>query len=455
MKTVNFQEEKLDIKAPLGFITLIYSMLKTRREVFGLYLEGDFSVFDFAASISEAIDLVYPALSNHHKKVAYISYSIAKEMDMPDPEVMDIVLAAILHDIGAFSIAERMCVVNAMFDDSAHNQHALIGSRLLQDCKPLDHAANIIKYHHAHYTAAARGIPIGSYIVHLADRLSLLLNEGSEVLEQVPQIMARIEENKKAFHPGALDALRRLVRMEYFWIEACSVSMNYVLPDRLLKIKEVMDLDVLKSFASVFSRIIDFRSRFTATHSSGVAAVALELATISGFSARECRMMEIAGYLHDLGKLTIPTEILEKDSALTCEEFNEMRKHSYYTYIILNKIKGFEQISTWAAYHHERLNGDGYPFHVKGDDFSRLARIVAVADIVTAITEDRPYRLGMDSMNAISILRGLVEESAIDKSIVDLVEENFSSINSVRKAAQEDALNQYSALSGIYDALSA
>jgi len=370
-------------------------------------------------------------------------------MGLPEEMIMDTVLAAILHDIGAFSIAERMCVVNALFDDSEYNQHALIGYKLLQDCKPLDQAATIIKYHHAHYKAAARGVPLGSYIVRLADRLSLLLNDGSEILEQVPEIMKKIEENSQTFHPDTLAALRRLVPLEYFWIEACSTLINYALPSRMLRIKEVMNLDVLKSFARVFSRIIDFRSRFTATHSSGVAAVSLELATISGFSERECRMMEIAGFLHDLGKLTIPTEILDKNSALTYEEFNEMRKHSYYTYAILNKIKGFEQISTWAAYHHEKLNGDGYPFHVKGEDFSRLARIVAVADIVTAITEDRPYRQGMDSSNAISILRGMVKESSIDKSIVDLVEYDFSRINNVRRTAQEKSFHEYNALNSI------
>jgi len=420
-----------------------------------MYTEGDFSVFDFAASISEAIDLVYPALCNHHKKVAYIAYCIAKELDLPDSDLMDIALASILHDIGAFSVAERMCVVNALFDDSSCNQHALIGSRLLQDCKPLDNAATIIKYHHAHYSAAAHSIPLGSYVVHLADRLSLLLNEGSEVLEQVPEIMAQIEENSRVFHPDALAALRRLVKLEYFWIEACSVSVNYVLPDRLPRLRETMGLDVLEGFASVFSRIIDFRSRFTATHSKGVAAVALELTTILGFSSRECRMMEIAGYLHDLGKLAIPTEILEKDSALTYEEFNEMRKHSYYTYTILRKIKGLEQISSWAAYHHEKLNGEGYPFHIKGDDFSKFARIIAVADIFTAITEDRPYRTGMDSINALKLLRGMVVDGAIDESIVDLLDENFSRINDMRKIAQDKALIEYSAISMISDTMSA
>jgi len=420
-----------------------------------MHLESEFSVFDFIHSISDAIDMVYPALSNHHKKVAYISYCIAKEMNLPEHKIVDIAHAATLHDIGAFSVAERMGVVNAMFDDSAHNKHALIGYSLLQGCKPLSRAATIIKYHHARYTEAASDVPLGSYIIRLADRLSLLLNEGSEILEQVPEVMKKIEENNESFHPDALAALRRLVKLEYFWIEACSVSVNYVLPERLPRTKEVMSLDVIKNFAKVFSRIIDFRSKSTAAHSSGVAAVALELATISGFSARESKMMEIAGYLHDLGKLTIPAEILEKNSALTYEEFNEMRKHSYYTYIILNKIKGMEQISTWAAYHHEKLNGDGYPFHVKGDDFSKLARIIAVADIVTAITEDRPYRPGMDSINAINILKDLVEESAIDKSIVDLVEENFSRINDVRKTAQEKAFHQYNALGEINATMSA
>ena len=216
-----------------------------------------------------------------------------------------------------------------------------------------------------------------------------------------------------------------------------------------------MGLDVLKSFSSVFSRIIDFRSRFTATHSSGVAAVALELTAISGFSSRECRMMEIAGYLHDLGKLAIPAEILEKNSALTYEEFNEMRKHPYYTYTILKKIKGFEHIASWAAYHHEKLNGEGYPFHLKGADFSKFARIIAVADIFTAITEDRPYRAGMDSIRALKILRGMVAEGAIDKSIVDLLEENFSRINDTRVTAQEKALLEYSALSLISENMSA
>jgi len=408
-----------------------------------MFAENEFSVFDMVSGISEAIDLASPRLNNHHKKVAYISYNIAKEMNLPDDEMRDIVLAAILHDIGSFTIEERKQINAASFSDSDLDQHCILGYRLLQKFEPLKNAAEIIKYHHTHFNESVCEIPIGSYIVHLADRLSVLLDEHREILEQIPRIMGQIEEKQSTFHPDTLVALRRLVKLEYFWIEACSFSINYILPERMRFSKKIMDLDTLRSFAKVIAHIIDFRSRFTSTHSSGVAAVALELTIISDFSDRECKLMEIAGFLHDLGKLAISNEILEKNGALNDEEMNEMRKHTYYTYVVLRKIGGLEQISTWAAYHHERLNGNGYPFHIKGKDFSKMARIMAVADIFTAITEDRPYRLGMDSEKTIKILAGMVESGAIDKGIVDIVKENFTRINDARIKAQQEAQQEY------------
>ena len=172
----------------------------------------------------------------------------------------------------------------------------------------------------------------------------------------------------------------------------------------------------------------------------------MELTKLSGFSDRECHMMEIAGFLHDLGKLAVSNEILEKNGALSDEEIHEMRKHTYYTYIILNKIKGLEHISTWAAYHHEKLNGNGYPFHVKGEDFSKLARIMAVADIFTAITEDRPYRAGMSEDEAVRVLNNMVENGSIDGTIVKLVQDNAAHINDVRAKAQQAALEEFSVI---------
>ena len=405
--------------------------------------EEIFSIFDFASGISEAIDLVSPVLNDHHKKVAYISYSIAKEMNLPNKEIRDIVLGAILHDIGAFTCEERFKVISVLFDDSEYNQHPIMGYKLLRNFEPFSEAATLIKYHHAHFDKSPENIPLGSYVIHLADRLSIMFDSRREILIQVPEIMARIKKNKAIFHPATLAALYQLSKMEYFWIESTLLPINNVLPIRIPFPHILMELETLRSFAKVISQIIDFRSRFTATHSSGVAAVAAELTAISGFSQKECQLMEIAGYLHDIGKLAVSNSILEKNGVLNTEESNEMRKHSYFTYVILNRIKGFEQIAMWAACHHERLDGNGYPFHLKGNNFSKLARILAVADIVTAITEDRPYRAGMDSENAIEILLEMVENGGIDKGTVNLVKENFCRINDVRIKAQQEELADY------------
>jgi len=154
-------------------------------------------------------------------------------------------------------------------------------------------------------------------------------------------------------------------------------------------------------------------------------------------------MVEIAGYLHDIRKLAISSDVLEKSTKLNDEEMNEVKKHAYFTYMILCNIKGFEEIAMWAACHHERLDGNGYPFHISGDNYSKFARIIAVADILTAITEDRPYRTGMESEEALGILSNMVKNGGIDSGITEIVRANFDEINTVRINAQLEELKDY------------
>jgi len=115
--------------------------------------------------------------------------------------------------------------------------------------------------------------------------------------------------------------------------------------------------------SQLFRNIIDFRSHFTSTHSSGVAAASSLLARIFGLTDAEIGLIEVAGDLHDFGKLAIPNSILNKPGSLTKEEMSIMKCHTYYTYLVINSIGGLNQIAEWAAYHHERLDGSGYPFN--------------------------------------------------------------------------------------------
>jgi HD-GYP domain-containing protein (c-di-GMP phosphodiesterase class II) len=352
-------------------------------------------------------------------------------------------LAAILHDIGAFSELERLRIMNSQFEDNEFDRHCEIGYRLLKSFEPLRKAAEIIRHHHAFYDESESQIPIGSYIVHLADRIAVTLNDNEEVLEQIPGVAEVVFRNKSVFNPKSVDALKRLAKVEYIWIETYSPYLNDTLRKRMGTSKRAVDLNGLRDFAKLIASFIDYRSPFTSSHSSGVAAVATELTELSGFSERECKLMEIAGYLHDIGKLAVPNDILEKKGALNEEEVRLMRKHTYYTYVILNRVRGLEHISTWAAYHHERLDGNGYPFHVAGENISKLDRVMAVADVFTAITEDRPYRAGMTKDNAMKVLNNMVAGHAIDPMIVDIVRDNYEQINELRIKAQTDTIAKH------------
>ena len=407
--------------------------------------KNEFSISEMVCAISEAVDLVSPALSSHHKKVSNIAGSIAQEMNLPSYYIRDIVLAAMLHDIGAFTIGERIKTLAFQACENGMDRHSLLGYQLLKSFKPLARAATLIQYHHANYSTLRQDVPLGSYIIHLADKVAILFSDGREVLEQIPEIVQKVTGKHNKFHPEVLAAFLRLSKLEYVWLGAFLPSHSAAAMKKRRFTAETMELEMLRDFAKVIAHIIDFRSRFTATHSSGVAAVAQELTHLSGFSEQECKLMEIAGLLHDLGKLSVPNEILEKSGKLSREEFSIIRKHAYYTYTILSKVNGLEEIATWAAYHHERQDGTGYPFHVKGEDFPRLACVMAVADVLTALTEDRPYRQGMDKGQTMNILFKMAGSGAIDMGTVELVDKNFFRINSVRMMAQQQAQKDYEA----------
>ena len=403
----------------------------------------EISVYDFINAISEVVDLASPKLNNHHIRVAYLAWNMAELMGLSEQEIQDIIIASMLHDIGAFSVYDRIQINNYHEDADLFERHAIYGSKLLSNFPPMSSASRLILYHHQAYDVNRCDIPLGSYIIHLADRVTVLLDDSSEVLGQLPEVVARIEGNAKAYHPDVLEAFYKLSGMMYVWVDFFSNALSCRMFNQVESHKKITGLNALRDFARIFARIIDFRSSFTATHSCGVAAVAKELAAIEGFSKSECALMEIAGYLHDLGKLAISNEILEKPGPLSDEERICISKHTYFTYAILSKIKGLEEIACWAAFHHERENGTGYPFRLQGDTLTKLARIMAVADIFTALTEDRPYRLGIDEEEALRILVAMARDEGVDKIVVQDVCLHFRRINEVRIKAQHQARYEY------------
>jgi HD-GYP domain-containing protein (c-di-GMP phosphodiesterase class II) len=414
--------------------------------------EPRLTLFDLAICLSDACDLVCPSLTNHHKRVAYIAWSIGTELGLDDEQQKDLVLAATMHDIGALSLDDRIETMN--FETSDPHIHAEIGYSLLKGFKPTERIAQIIRYHHFLWNYGKSEVEVHSQIltagciIHLADRIAALIDNTNEVLGQAASIRKEIaEERDKIFQPKIFDAFIIRSYREYFWLDAVSPTIYRVLRRETRPKTLSLDIGQLHNLAALFARVIDFRSRFTATHSAGVAATAEALAGLIGFSKRERDYIKIAGLLHDLGKLAIPREVLEKPGKLTAAELDLIRTHTYHTYRILETLEDFDTINTWASFHHERLGGDGYPFHHTGDDLSLGSRIMCVADIFTAIAEDRPYRMGMSQEKVFTVLNTMARKKMIDSDIVDLLLKNFEPVNAQRLAAQSESIDFYLELS--------
>ncbi|WP_294965642.1 HD domain-containing phosphohydrolase [Sulfurimonas sp.] len=179
------------------------------------------------------------------------------------------------------------------------------------------------------------------------------------------------------------------------------------------------------SISSVFSNIIDAKSKFTALHSNELTSKAQKVTQYLGWQKQRSIFFQVAANFHDIGKLSTPRSILEKNVPLTKEEFTRVKEHVYLTHKILNSIDGFEQIQEWASAHHERHDGSGYPFGTKGVNFSFESKILACLDMYQALVETRPYRKALPHDEAMEILYEQVPANRFEEEIVDLIAKIF------------------------------
>ena len=402
------------------------------------------NLYDLLICLTNAEDIVSPELHYHHQQVAYLAYKIAERVGIPERGRKDLMLAGLLHDIGALSTNERLELLEN--EPLTANSHAFRGAQLLEGFEPLSQAAEIIKYHHLSWNHGqgksymGREVSLLSHILHLADRVCVLVNKQENVLGQAQHIRETILLKKGSiFAPKLVEAFLQLSVEEYVWLDISYDPLLYILPEIVQFDTVEMDMEQVIDLTAIFSKIIDYRSPFTATHSAGVAAISEKLAELAGFCGDECRMMHVAGNLHDLGKIAVRSAVLEKQDRLNAEEFNEIRSHSFYTFRLLQAIKGFETINKWASFHHEKLNGKGYPFHLKENEIPLGARIMAVADIFTAITEDRAYRKGMTPEQTVRVLKQMAADGSICPYSVSLALDNFDMLNALRMKVQLEA----------------
>ncbi|MCJ7518705.1 MAG: HD domain-containing protein [Anaerolineaceae bacterium] len=376
-------------------------------------------------------------------RTAFIAWQIAKESNISNSDLESLFIASLLHDVGALSPEEKINI--HQFEMIDPEPHCILGEAFLNKISLFKQSSQFVRFHHTPWVQLDQSIsnPIVycSQILQLADTVERAIARPKYILHQDKQIVDRISSLNTQICPEIIEIFKKVAVREDFWLDLTSSRLYSILlhhgPGKGIEI----DLSKLLSISELFRNLIDFRSQFTATHSTGVATSASGIARKFGLTDTEVELMKVAGNFHDLGKLVISNSILEKPGKLTEEEFALIKQHTYFTYSILNTIGGIPNIAEWAAFHHERLDGSGYPFHLDASKLSTGTRIMAVADILTALAEDRPYRKGLGKEEILKILQGLGEKRHLDITIVDVLKENFDEIISHTKEKQAMALH--------------
>ena len=168
--------------------------------------------------------------------------------------------------------------------------------------------------------------------------------------------------------------------------------------------------------------VIEAREPYTRGRSKRVGLLARRIAERVGLEHDLCVLLSLAGQVHDIGLLAVPDQILNKPSRLGNQEFRTIQKHAERSYKILEPLTFLAEVLPAVRYHHERMNGTGYPFGLKGDTIPLTARILAVADAYDAMTHDRPHRQALSQIQALEELRRC-SPAGYDPQCVEVLEE--------------------------------
>lgn len=362
-------------------------------------------------------------VSNHTRHVAYICARIARLLNLPQSDFFDLISYALLHDNGITrSLLDRGPVNMAGLENNV--RHCEIGEENVSFFPFNNPISGVILYHHENYDGSGffgktgEDIPFYSRLISLANRIAVEYAQGNPTRD----IMAMLQKDSHLYDPELLQLFYRVSQHGEFWLNMQPMFIEAELERLLPQQTKEIGFRNIRRISQLYSNIIDAKSPFTGGHSRGISKKVGILCRYYGYGEDEYWKMRIAADLHDLGKIMVPNEILDKPGSLTREEIDVVQSHTYYTRKALEMVQGFEEITEWAANHHEKLNGKGYPYGLTAEQLDFNSRMLACVDIYQALTEDRPYRPALSHEDAVSILDTMAKQGLIDATIVKDIE---------------------------------
>jgi putative nucleotidyltransferase with HDIG domain len=398
--------------------------------------------------VANALSAADPKLAGHSERVTFLIRNMYREGHLRDRlDFKTLITASFLHDIGACE--PREIDMAPQSDPVTAWDHAISGYVLLKTLTPLDNAAETVLYRHASWSfIQACESPYIDYaaLLGVAERADILRNMlGIEDVEN------QLRSVPGLCKPEWVDLYARTVQCPGFlntWKESPQYDPGASATELGLSTYE--GLEYLQMLVSA----IGFRSHGMSLHTAMTTAVASALATQLGLSEYQENAVRYAALLHDIGKLAVPKRILDKRSALTPSEWKIMQSHTLLTEKILRGTVP-DIICDAAAHHHERLDGSGYPYGLDNTQLGIEERIVAVADVISALCQKRSYKPAFSKATVLSNLQQEADQGRLSPVCCNAAMESFDTIMARAQDRVEPIRKLYSRMAGERAALTA
>lgn len=416
------------------------------------------SLSEIVSALSYALDISEGHPTGHCVRACWIGYHIGREAGLPDAKLTDLYYTILLKDVGCSSNAARICQLYLAddlalkhdfkrVDDSlpqilgfilsrtglkaglAERFRALLniavnggtiaaelfqarcqtGAEIVRRMRfPEDVAQGVLQLDE-HWNGVGKPDGRKGEAISVHARVALLAQIADVFYSSGGSKAALAELRRRSgtwFDPALVAACERAASAQPdFWTMLDSPELGLAVAGLLpTEERQAVDDDYLDDIAEAFARVVDAKSPYTSGHSSRVALFTDMIAEQLGLAPDRRRRLKRAALLHDIGKLGVSNQILDKPGKLDPDEWAAVRHHPVLGETILSRIDAFSELARIAGAHHERLDGRGYPRGLTGDAIDLDTRIVAAADVFDALTADRPYRPAMSVATALGIM---------------------------------------------------
>jgi putative nucleotidyltransferase with HDIG domain len=412
---------------------------------------------ELLSALSHALDLTEGQPRGHCMRVCWIGTHIGKAINLPPEDLSELYYTLLLKDLGCSSNAARICQLYLTDDQQFKADFKLIDGSLSQALRfVLSHTGlqsgmaerfravvNIMKNggeisreliearcHRGadiarqmgfseqvalaiqsldeHWDGRGKPAGLAARTIPTAAQIALLAQVADVFHTSSGKAAAISEIESRAgtwFAPDLVEVFLALADWDGLWEPLSSSQLqSHVLGlepgDHIRTVTE----DDLDRIAQGFALVIDSKSPYTRGHSDRVALFTDLIAEELGQTQEHRRWLRRAALLHDIGKLAVSNTVLDKPGKLNDVEFAAIKTHPAHSAAIIKSVAAFADMADVAGHHHERLDGKGYPFGLKGDQIDLDTRIVTTADVFDALTADRPYRKAMTPHDALAIM---------------------------------------------------